>query len=94
MYRPKLFQAVPTDSYNVCLYYDNGEIKMYDCNWVTEEQGVFTQIHDIRAFKELCTIMNGTLAFDISRIRDPYNCIDICPDTLYTDSVKCKDILV
>lgn len=38
--------------------------------------------------------MNGTLAFDVSLIRDPYNCIDICPDTIYEYSVKCgKDIL-
>jgi len=38
--------------------------------------------------------MNGTLAFDISHMRDPYSCIDICPDTIYEDSIKCaKDIL-
>jgi len=37
--------------------------------------------------------MNNTLAFDISEKRDPCNCIDICPDTVYEDSIPCEDIL-
>ncbi|MCL2079777.1 MAG: DUF2442 domain-containing protein [Oscillospiraceae bacterium] len=89
MSRPKLFQVLPTDDFKVYLYYDNGEIKQYDCAWVLRENGVFSEIHDIATFMDVCTIMNGTLAFDISRIRDPYSCIDICPDTVYEDSVKC-----
>ncbi len=94
MDRPKLYQVLPIDGFKVYLYYDNGEIKLYDCKWVLEETGVFTEIHDNDMFKEICTIMNGTLAFDISHTRDPYNCIDICPDTVYEDSIKCdKDIL-
>ena len=94
MLRPKLFQVFPTDDYKVYLYYDNGEIKLYDCGWVLKESGVFAGIHDIKIFKELCTIMNGTLAFDVSRTRDPYSCIDICPDTVYEESIKCSsDIL-
>ena len=94
MLRPKLFQVFPTNEYKVYLYYDSGEIKLYDCAWILEESGVFEKIHDISVFKEICTIMNGTLAFDISLVRDPYLCIDICPDTIYEDSVKCSaDIL-
>ena len=93
MSRPKLFQVFPVDGYRVYLYYDNGEIKIYDCGWILNEDGVFRHIQDISKFKELCTIMNGTLAFDISFSRDPCNCIDICPDTVYQDSVKCADVL-
>ena len=94
MFRPKLFQVFPTDDYKVYLYYDNGEIKVYDCGWMRNETGIFRKIHDITVFKEICTIMNGTLAFDVSFARDPYSCIDICPDTVYEDSEKCSiDIL-
>lgn len=94
MDRPGLFQVLPTDDFKVYLYYNNGEIKLYDCTWILEQAGIFTKIHDIETFKELCTIMNGTLTFDISLVRDPYNCIDICPDTVYQDSTLCdKDIL-
>lgn len=95
MNRPRLFQVVPTDDYIVYLYYDNGKIRKYDCNWILSQNGIFEQIKDINIFKELCTVMNGTLAWDVSRCRDPYNCIDICPDTVYGDSVPYgKDILV
>ncbi|MDR2571592.1 MAG: DUF2442 domain-containing protein [Oscillospiraceae bacterium] len=94
MHRPKLYQVLPTENHMVYLFYDNGEVKLYDCRWVLEESGIFAKIHDITIFKELCTIMNGTLAFDISYTRDPYSCIDICPDTIYEESAKCSaDIL-
>jgi hypothetical protein len=88
MMRPKLFQVLPQDDFTVILFYDNGEIKRYDCNWIRFESGVFRQIQELPRFKDLCTIMNGTLAWDISEKRDPYNCIDLCPDTVYQDSVK------
>ncbi len=88
MWRPKLFQVIPQDDFTVILFYDNGEIKRYDCNWIRLESGVFEQIKKLSRFKELCTIMNGTLAWDISEKRDPYNCIDLCPDTVYQESVK------
>lgn len=94
MDRPQLYQVLPTDDFKVYLYYDNGEIRLYDCQWTLNAGGVFEELKDINVFKELCTIMNGTLAFDTSRIRDPYNCIDLCPDTVYAESIKChKDIL-
>jgi len=92
--RPKLYQVYPTDDYKIYLYYDNGEIKVYDCKWILGEKGVFEKIHNIKNFMRLCTIMNNTLAFDISEKFDTYNCIDICPDTIYEDSISCKDILL
>jgi len=88
MNKPKPFQVVPTDNYSVYLYYDNGEIRLYDCTWILNQGGVFTRIHNIESFKRLCTLMNGTLAWDISERRDPYNCIDVCPDTVYNESVR------
>ena len=90
MLLPKLFQVYPNKNYSVYLYYDNGEIKIYDCSWILKEGGVFKQLHDQDTFIQLCTVMNGTLAWDISECRDPYNCIDICPDTVYQDSVRTR----
>lgn len=91
MIRPKLFQVVPADDYKVKLYYDNGKIKLYDCSWILSEKGVFERIKNIDEFKNLCTVMNGTLAWDISGCRDPYNCIDLCPDTVYDESEEIKN---
>ncbi len=88
MDRPKLFQVIPTDSYSVYLFYDTGEIKLYDCSWILDRNGVFEKIHELSLFKSLCTIMNGTLAWDISGNRDTSYCIDLCPDTIYSESIK------
>lgn len=94
MERPRLYQVLPMDDYSVYLYYDNGEIRLYDCKWILNENNQFDKIKNIKDFKRLCTIMNKTLCFDISEKRDTFNCIDICPDTIYNESAALnKDIL-
>ncbi len=94
MLRPVLYQVLPTNDYKVYLYYDNGEIKLYDCSFILENERLYKKIQQIEDFKRLCTIMNRTLAFDISEKLDLCNCIDFCPDTIYLESVKVdKDIL-
>lgn len=92
MRRPKLYLVQPQDDFSIILHYDNGEIRLYDCTWIFKETEVFEKIRDIKQFKELCTVMNGTLAWDISGKRDPYTCIDICPDTIYEESIKINKI--
>ena len=47
------------------------------------EKEVFRPLKDITVFKETCTVMNDTLAWDIGGNRDNTNCLDIDPDTLY-----------
>ena len=92
--RPKLYQVQPNTDFSVILYYDNGEIKKYDCGWFLNEGGIFEELHDIGTFIEFCTVMNGTLAFDISRQFDPTNCVDICPDIVYEESVAVNNVSV
>ncbi len=41
---------------------------------------------------ERCTILNDTLAWDLSGTRDETNCIDIDPETLY--ALECSDATV
>lgn len=56
----------------------NGQKALVDIN----------NIRDINAFKEACTVMNGTLAWDISGNRDESSCIDIDPFTVYDTSLQ------
>lgn len=88
MIRPKIFQVIPTDDYKVFVYFDDGKIKLYDAKPMIDKGGIFEKIKDKDAFKNKCTILNGTLAWDISGNRNVYECIDICPDTIY---YYCKD---
>ena len=40
-------------------------------------------LQDIQIFKDTCTVLNDTLAWDLTGNRDVSNCIDIDPFTLH-----------
>lgn len=79
---PEIVQVVPFPDYTVSVYFADGKIVSYDVKPLLD-QGVFRALRDDRTFFECCTVMNGTLAWDVSRTGDPTSCIDIDPETLY-----------
>lgn len=54
---------------------------------------MFSRIADTGVFRNTCTVMNGTLAWDVNGDRDPYACIDLDPDTVYEKAVVARDPL-
>ena len=85
---PKIVQVIPTAEYTVYVYFDDGKIVCYDVKPMLSKK-VFAPLADVQFFMETCTVMNGTLAWDVTKDRNPQTCIDIDPDTLYgLDSVK------
>ena len=62
--------------------FDDEKIIDYDATKDLQTELV-EPLRDIEVFKEACTIMNDTLAWDITGNRDNKNCIDIDPFTLY-----------
>ena len=86
-YFPEILQVIPTDDYKVYLYFDDGTIRLYDAKELVNE-GVFTAIKDIKVFKETCTVLNNTLAWDIEGTFDEYNCLDLDPIELYNTCPK------
>ena len=44
---------------------------------------VFEPLKDINFFMNACTILNGTLAWDVTGTRDCSKCLDIDPEMLY-----------
>lgn len=68
----------------------DGKIVCYDVKPLLEKE-VFAVLKDIEYFMTTCTILNDTLAWDVSGNRDNTTCIDIDPETLYgLDAVKEK----
>lgn len=61
---------------------DDGKIVVYDA---TEDlkSDLFQEFRDINKFKDACTVLNDTLAWDTTGDRDETKCIDIDPFTLY-----------
>lgn len=94
MLRPKIFQVVPTREYKVYVYFDDGKIKLYDVKPLVDKGGIFSVLKDAEFFMERCTIMNGTLAWDLSGKRDTGDCIDICPDTVYDRGIDVKEYVI
>lgn len=88
----KVIQVLPKTDFKVYVYFDDGKIKLYDMSSVIGN-GVFKQISDINIFIEKCTVINHTLAWDIAGNGDEQKCIDIDPETIYTDGQDVDDPL-
>lgn len=79
---PKVVQVMPMENYSVYVYFEDGKIVCYDMTQMIEKE-VFRPLKDITVFKEACTVMNDTLAWDIGGNRDNTKRLDIALDTLY-----------
>jgi hypothetical protein len=87
-----VIQVLPTNDFKVYVYFSDGRIKLYDVSHLIGK-GVFQKISEIKDFIDKCTVMNGTLAWDIGGNFDIYNCIDIDPETIYENGQEVDDPL-
>jgi hypothetical protein len=81
--KPKIYGVQPKDNRVVHVFFDDGFVRVYDANLLIKRGGIFQLLNDNVIFFERCTVMNGTLAWDVSGQRNPEECIDVCPDTIY-----------
>lgn len=86
----KVVQVVPTDDYKVYIYFADGKIKLFDASELIQK-GVFQQLQNIDVFKNSCTVLNDTLAWDLSGEFDPYNCLDLDPEELYNSCAEVEE---
>ena len=75
---PRVKSVVPTDDYRLILTFTNGEVGTFDCRHLLEF-GVFREFQSIGYFLQ-ATVVDGTVAWPNEQ--------DICPDTLYEDSIR------
>jgi len=75
---PRVSQVFPIDGYKLKLIFTNGEQGLYDCSPFLEF-GIFKELKDKHYFNQV-TVVDGTAVWPHEQ--------DICPDTLYLDSVK------
>lgn len=81
-YFPEVIQVIPTEDYEVYIYFDDGSIKLYDAKDIITK-GIFKSLQDKKVFIEACTVLNGTLAWDIEGKYDNTTCLDLDPLELY-----------
>ena len=75
---PNVVQAVPGDNFTVYAYLNDRTVRLVDIKPLIEQGNLFEKLKD-RDFFESVTVMNNTVAWDLSGVRDPYNCIDLDP---------------
>lgn len=75
---PRVNHVIPRDDYKLVLFFTNGERGIYDCRHLLDF-GVFKELQEKNYFK-LAKAIDGTVVWPHEQ--------DICPDTLYIDSVK------
>ena len=75
---PRVSEVTVLERKRLKLHFDNGDRGIYDCSGLLEF-GVFQELQDGAYFRQ-ARILHGTVVWPHEQ--------DICPDTLYVDSVK------
>jgi len=81
----RVVQVVPTNDFRVYIFFEDGKIKLFDASSLVTK-GVFQKLQDISVFKDTCTVLNHTLAWDLEGKYDPTKCLDLDPEGLYNSS--------
>ena len=76
MFAPEVVQVIPQENYIVEVLFQDGKIVYFDVNHLLEK-GIFSKLKNKEFYKNRCTVMNHTLAWDISGEYNPTNCIDV-----------------
>lgn len=87
-----ILQVYPEENYQVYLYFNTGEVRLFDASEIVGK-GVFKVLADKKFFVERCTVLNHTLAWDVSGNYDPTQCLDLDPEVLYEKSTRVEDPL-
>lgn len=92
-YFPCVVQAVPGPDSTVYAYFSSGEIRLVDIKPLIARDGIFSPLSDDSFFRDRLTVMNDTVAWDVSGKRDPTSCIDLDPIEIYEKSQAVDDPL-
>lgn len=87
-----ILQVYPIENYKVYLYFSDGKIKLYDVSPLLDK-GIFRKLQDKDFYLNRCTVLNKTLAWDVTGDYNPNECIDLDPVVLYEDSIEVEDFL-
>jgi len=76
---PMVLQVLPASDYKIYAYMNDGSVRLYDAKPLILKGGVFEPLIDMEVFRTAATVLNDTIAWDISGNRDETDCIDIDP---------------
>jgi hypothetical protein len=74
---PRVYSVIPRSNYKLEIQFTNQEVRIYDCSSFLDF-GVFQELRDEAYFQKV-KVFNGTVTWPNEQ--------DICPDTLYLNSI-------
>lgn len=80
---PEVVQALAGEDFTVYAYFLDGTVRLLDAKPLLEQGGVFTPMRDPDFFRDRLTVLNGTVAWDMTGDMDPTACVDLDPIRLY-----------
>ena len=86
-YYPVVVQALAGPDKIIYAYFSDGRITRFDMLPIIANGGVFARLDDDAFFQNAITVLNDTVAWDVSGVFDPTTCIDIDPFVLYKAEV-------
>ena len=78
---PRVKAVKPNPDYTLTLLFTNGEVRLFDVKPYLD-LGIFAELKDMSLFNSVKPLL-GSVQWQ--------NGQDLCPDTLYLDSVPCPD---
>ncbi len=84
---PEVLQVVPGNGYQLFVYFNDGTVHTYDAFPLIQKSGVLKKIADLNIFRKCLTVLNGTIAWDLTGKHDATQCIDIDPFDVYNSPV-------
>ena len=79
---PKVLQAIAGENHTVYAYMNDGNVRLVDVYPSIEKGGVFAPLRDEAIFRKALTVLNDTVAWDLTGKHDPADCIDLDPFTI------------
>ena len=90
---PAVLQAVPGDNFTVYAYCNDGAVRLVDVKPMIALGGVFAPLADADFFRDRLTVLNDTVAWDMTGDRDTTACVDLDADQIFAEAPVVADPL-
>jgi len=93
VFMPAVLQAVPGDGFTVYAYCNDGAVRLVDIKPLIALGGVFAPLANQDFFRSRLTVLNNTIAWDMTGDRDPASCVDLDPEQIFAEAPVVADPL-
>lgn len=93
VFMPAVVQAVPGDDFTVYAYCNDGAVRLVDVKPLIAKGGVFAPLANQDFFCDRLTILNDTVAWDMTGDRDTTTCVDLDADQIFVEAPVVDDPL-